>query len=285
MFPDPGMLATFEPDKRLQAITLWLAIRPARASQILQPGYVLPSPLSAAGWRDFFWIAHRHRFNPAHGMSGVPPNEQGLLAKAMRSATIMFGEADAARMDVNVPEVEFFGTTFAVRNGRAVAVDNRIIKRVLWELAELNWRYEVLALDRIAASAKWAEDDADIIRKGRILPVFKPSGSFTPASSLFPSENLFICQEDVVRQSDALEHLRRLMVDWRDCPVALTTPLPPVQWIPDAGMKAYAYSNQPEEFMAPVVAGQRHTIKAFYCSSFFRFFGRPPVLPHLLRVE
>lgn len=285
MFPDPGMLASFEPDKCLKAVTLWLAIRRARASQLLQPGYALPSPLSAAGWRDFFWIAHRHRYNPAHGTSSLPPNEEGLLAKAMRSASIMFGHVDAAQMDVNVREVEFFGETFAVRNGRAVGVNERIIRRVLWELAELNWRYEVLALDRVAATAKWAEDDADIDRKGLILPVFQPSGSFTPASSAFPRENVFICHENIVWQTDAIEQLRKLMVDWRDCPAGLSTPLPPVHWIHDTGTKPHAYSNNAAEFTTLAATRQRHAIKAFYCLSFFRFFGRPPILPHLLHVE
>lgn len=282
MFPDPGMLAAFERDKRARAVTLWLAIRCARASQLLKPGYKLPSPLSASGWRDFFWIAHRHKFNPAQGTSGLPSNEQGLLAKAMRSAIIMFGESDAAQMDVNVSEIQLFGATYPVRDGLAVGVDEYVTARILWELAELNWRSELLALDRVAAPAKWAEPDADILRKALIVPVFGPSGSFTPASSSFPAENLFICHSDVVLHTHALENLRRLMVDWRACPPALTTPLPSVRWSQDAGAGPHAYLNDLEEFAIPALERQRCAIKVFYCSSFYQFFGRPPVLPHLL---
>lgn len=282
MFPDPGMLAVFERDKRLQAVTLWLAIRRARSSQLLKPGYKLPSPLSASGWRDFFWIANRHKFNPAQGVSGFPPNDQGLLAKAMRSASIMFGESDAAQMDVNVAQVELFGAAYTVRDGRAVGVDERVIPRVLWELAELNWRYELLALDHVAAAEKWTEPDANILRKALIVPVFAPSGSFTPASSSFPTDNLFICHSNLVWHTHALEHLRKLMTDWRGCPHALSTPLPPVRWNREAGAPAHAYLNDMKEFMDPAIEGQRRAIKEFYCSSFYRFFGRPPVLPHLL---
>ncbi|KAF7967753.1 hypothetical protein HWV62_33229 [Athelia sp. TMB] len=260
MYPDPGLIASFEADKRLQAISLWLAIRTARASQLHKPGSALPRPLSASGWRNFFWITLRHNFNPAQGTVGLPIKEKGLVANAIASASIMFGEADAAAMDVNVAEVCYAGATYPVQQGRAIGITDEIIRVILWELAELNFRYELLVLDHVAAAHKWTEVDADINRKPLISGVFSLDNCFT-VEQPFAEENRHIVEEvDLVSHTMALENLRKLMADWRNFPAGLQQPLS-------------------QEVQEPEAKRQRQLVKDFYCSSFYRFFGRPPILP------
>ncbi|KAF7965185.1 hypothetical protein HWV62_45244 [Athelia sp. TMB] len=170
MFPDPGLIASFEPDKQMQAITIWLAIRTARASQLHKPGYALPRPLSASGWRDFF-------------------------------------------------------------------------------------------CDHVTAPHKWTEVDADINRKPLVSTVFIPSNCFT-VEDPFQSHDMYIVEEhDLHAHHQALQNLRNLMVDWRNCPSALQQPFPDD-----------AYGGQAQRI--------RTMVQKFYCSSFYSFFGRPPILPH-----
>lgn len=173
----------------------------------------------------------------------------------------MFGDVDAAAMDVNVQEVSYGGKHYPVRNGRAVGLSAWTIKVILWELAELNFRYELLALDHVAAAHEWKEVDADINRKPLVSAVFLPGKCFT-VEDPFQSENMYIVEDDDLHANhQAMENLRKLMVDWRFCPSALKHPLP-----------ADPYGLSAQQL--------RHQLRVFYCVSFYQFFGRPPILPH-----
>lgn len=275
MYPDPGMLTAFGEAKCLQAITVWLAIRAVRRSQVLAPLNHLPPPLSAGRWREFFWLANRHDFNPAQALPG---DANDKVTKAMDSAVLMFGRDDAARMHLDVPEVQFHGSTFPVTHGAAVGITQRDIRRILWELAEMNWRYEVFALDRVAAAAEWAKDDADIDRMRLVERVFGPQSSI--AVSSWPSSESLVLHSNNLYRVGTLSHLRHLMLSWRDCPKAISEQSADME-IPDRAWSSIRELNvvMCEKLCNPQVVQLENDIRAFYCQSFFQYFGRPPVLP------
>lgn len=63
----------------------------------------------------------------------------------------MFGPELVANMQLQTSEVHFHDVTLPVEQGRAQILTDSLLRRITWELAELNWQYELLALDCVAA--------------------------------------------------------------------------------------------------------------------------------------
>lgn len=275
MYPDPGMLTAFDTSKRLQAITAWLSISPVRRSQVLGPLEYLPPPLSAARWREFFWLINKHNFNPGQNVLGAADDK---VTSSMETLVLMFGREDARRMNLDVTEVHFHGTTYPVVHGAAVGLLEFDIRRVLWELSEMNWRYELLALDRVAARDEWCKTDADIDRKCLVERVFRPDRCV--AVTCWRADESFILHSNNLYRVGTMAHLRELMLSWPACPASISAGLLEVE-SPDVLPSSITELNlvMCEKLAAPRILQLERDIRAFYCQSFFQFFGRPPILP------
>lgn len=275
MFPDPGFIAFTEPDRRAAIIGIWLFIRLDRTAQMLHPTVAQLPIVTAHAWRLFFSMSVLHR-NDAFRLLSNPTgggNARADIATAgaIDAARAMFGAGVMQALQQDVRQVTWRGVPIPVVKGAASNLSDTVVREILWELAELEWRYELLALDRIAAASRWREPDADIVRTDMVTQVFAPSNSFVYAPDTFPVENPWITAATRARRLPALQALRNLVVFWPGCPPVLKTrmfvsvllPPPPTQ-------DAWDFAEL-EAIML-----------VFYCQTFFDVFGRPPVLPHRL---
>lgn len=130
-------------------------------------------------------------------------------------------------------------------------------QKVLWELSELNFRFELLALDKQASgvSGAAAEDHQDMIC--RCFP------NYSLIAEL-PNATQGLASLDWQQRLPILLRLRTLMRDWRG-----HKPTPLI--LPDLD-SLNLYTETDTLMLEDAVA-------RFYTQTFFNFFGRAAVIP------
>jgi hypothetical protein len=139
----------------------------------------------------------------------------------------------------------------------------RLMRCILWELYELSFHYELLALDRVMARALWAESLHTNCRD-LLYSVFPERSFVVRWSSPLPDDDGSMwshCIDDIFPY---VESFRELLSSWEDAPARLSAPLDVRTF--DATM--YFKVMQPA--------------CNFYVQCFFDHFGRPPVVLHHL---
>ncbi|KZP03362.1 hypothetical protein FIBSPDRAFT_969064 [Athelia psychrophila] len=245
MYPDPGYLASVTPLNRSYALPAWLSIRAHRCGQMLHPWGAAMCVLPTTVWHYFFFIYRVEPGGPGTLSTSVPSlTEQPDTAIA--AAMAMFGDQAVDTMYHMICEVFWRGQSYTV------------------ELAELNWRYELLALDKIVAPHMWGDSDAAEERIAAILLMFSPSSSFVLTHAPFPTEDASIVATTRGGRFPALAALRRLMLEWPRCPSAGEEVTYPDGYI------------DPDDIRARVLEVKT---MCFYTQTFFDYFHRAPVLP------
>ncbi|KIJ10619.1 hypothetical protein PAXINDRAFT_16389 [Paxillus involutus ATCC 200175] len=140
-----------------------------------------------------------------------------------------------------------------------------LVKQILWELYELNFRYELYALDRVMAMELWAS-------------------SFTERCallhSIFPGDSGLLMWDDSLPKQDSdvglgagswkelhpwVDKFQELLSVWCDAPSRLSSLL---------GDPVADHDNQ-------VAHLTMQSATNFYVQTFFDHFGKPPVVPHV----
>lgn len=268
MYPDPVFMASVTAPNRAFALAAWLSIRAARCGQMLYPSAPQMPVVSSSVWRQFFWVYKRRR-SPTTALPLEPsdtgnPSLDYKLDAATAAAQSMFGAEMVASMSKTSREVFWKAKAYDVVDGALVGIGPQAVKEIVWELAELNWRYELLTLDKYAAPHLWMQEDTAGHRISAILSVYSPSSSFVLTHSPFPTENISICAPTRAQQLHAFTALRRLMCEWPGCPVAIQRAVS--TYIPSS-------SDCPE---SSVVESET---MCFYCQTFYEYFHRPPTIP------
>lgn len=268
MYPDPAYLVSVAHVNRALVVAAWLSIRPACCGQMLYPTISMMPVIPAAVWRQFFWIYRRQPV--VTGVLAASTADTGdpavdcKLDAATEAAKAMFGPELVNTMNKTSREVFWRATAYDVVEGRVVNMGHKAIREIVWELAELNWRYELLTLDKFAAPHMWLDSDGAFSRVSTILLVSGHSSSFILTNALFPACNFSVSADSRAGRLKAFTALRRIMADWQGCPAAIKEAIS--DYVPSS-------SECPE---ARVVEAQT---MLFYCQSFFDYFRSPPVLP------
>lgn len=259
MFPDPAYFASVTPLNRSFALPAWLSIRATRCGQMLYPSRGEMRVLPTTVWRYFFFIYRQEPGGPGTLDTSVPSLTDDPQA-AIAAASAMFGPQAAASMNRSIREVFWRGRAYTVVDGAIQNISVEATREIIWELHELNWRYELLALDKLAAPHKWVDDDAAGERITELLLVFSPSSSFVLTHAPFPTDNSDIVAITRAARQPAMAALRRVMSAWRKFPAdAGTTPGPFVDDIHAQALEAKTMW--------------------LYCQTFYDYFHRAPILP------
>lgn len=152
-------------------------------------------------------------------------------------------------------------------DGAVVGMECQLVKEIVWELAELNWRSELLALDKWAAPHMWLEEETAGARTSAILGVFAPSASFVFTHAPFPTDNTSIAAATPGARLKGFTALRRVMSEWPGCPATIRQALS--DFVPSS-------SQCPETCVV-----EAQSMK-FYCQTFYEYFHHPPILPCML---
>ena len=267
MYPDPSYINAIQPANCAAAVAAWLSICGARCGQMAYPDLQDMPVASSTTWRHFFGIWRRKPTNvPCMEATAVSVDDWRALDAAMAAARSMFGPDMLEMMQDKFSQAFWNGRGFDIIDGAVIAMGSDIYRQIAWELMELNWRYEVMALDRILAPAKWQDQESSDSRVQQVLQVFAPSSSFTLLDEPFPTQVPFAAADTVAGRLPAMKALRQLMVSWQGCTGRIL--FTPLYEPPDAG--------SPEAALL-----EEHTMN-YYCQTFYDNFRRPPFLPACL---
>ncbi len=162
-------------------------------------------------------------------------------------------QAVSAKTTLQVPPASL-DQPFNVERGRYL----------VWELCELNFRLELLALDAYLTRSvrSSTQDDADfrLQRQNTILKLF-PEESIIP-SSVSGSSSCRLASSVWQDRCGALKFFKDVMQQW-------VVPLP---------QKAMGFLGPSEDEVSLTV---EKSLAAHYAQTFFDCFGQPPVLPRI----
>ncbi|KII83481.1 hypothetical protein PLICRDRAFT_180385 [Plicaturopsis crispa FD-325 SS-3] len=246
-YPDPGLF--IGSSKRGLYLVNWLASRSAWLYKMVNS----EDDDASAGnqlWRDFL----------GYNYSNPPDNDADTRAAARRQcAKRLFN------MDLNgtfPSQVYWHDVAVMAGQPELFDVNLQLTREIIWDSYEHSFRFELRALDRLVCPELWASNAA--AQDQLIMEVF--GGSYTMAE--FPVINEGLAAEQWVDRVPALEHLRRVVVRWKNPPMVVM---------------------EQRLHVHPAIANRGTQVEAlevelakFYCQTFFSWFNRAPVLPHRL---
>ena len=238
LFPEPGIFATANEVRRATYFATWKAIEPACIYRLYMSSSSA-TPLSNQEWRDVL----------IGDIKSTSPNAKS--AQARENARCLLGST-LEELDIEINDAPSLATKPSLSDSEA--------QKILWKLTELNFRFELLGLDKRANPSNRDEDARqDLIRE-----------CFGTTSLLVTdhwSANMGLGSGDWCKRLPFLLMLRRLMRDWDGMK---PTPL----LLPDFCSIA--------DYVEADALQLEEAVARFYTDSFFRFFGRAPVIPACL---
>jgi hypothetical protein len=235
LFPYPGIFATPNEARRAQYFSMWMSTRQACIFRVFSSSSSA-LPLSIQEWKDF--------------LIGdiVSKGSASRVNRAQEQARRLIGSA-LEETDIEINPLPF--------NSTAPPLEDSEAQKVLWEVTELNFRFELLALDKRASSSEHKDDG----RQELITNCFKER-SLLIADAEHANAGLGSC--DWKEKLSLLLRFRTLMRDWmgmKPTPLLLDD-LPSI-----------------DDYSENDVLQLEDAIARFYTQSFFRFFGRAATIP------
>jgi hypothetical protein len=240
LFPDASLFATTNESRRAKYFATWSAIRPACIFRVFS-AESLATPISNQEWRDFLFDG---LLSASHAKKLVRRREQvkALFANALEELQLSLDPP----MSDDIPHFP--------------SVPAADAQKILWELTELNFRFELLALDKRASLSRRDEDD----RQAMILKCF--NGTSLLVADPEHADAGFQSHEWRGRLPSLLA-LRALIRDWDGLK-------PTLLLLPDLASHDMYTEND--------VYQLEDSLARFYTQSFFVFFGRAATVPMCL---
>ncbi|KAI6146798.1 hypothetical protein BKA82DRAFT_3959423, partial [Pisolithus tinctorius] len=136
-------------------------------------------------------------------------------------------------------------------------IDSATKGKILWDLYEHNFRFELVALDRLLVPALWSNVESE--RLDQVRQIFPGDSELTMFAEPFPVKDQGLASLEPQTKLEYVERFRMLLASWPGFPPDLGTSLPS--------------SASP----ARVWAVEKR-LALFYVQSFFDNFGRLPIV-------
>ena len=244
--PEPGLLLhPRNPDRLHRYILNWLRLRPAWL-YLLRLRDARVSSIPTQWWRDFLY-----------GDTGrATPSTNTFNAKRMTQMREVFDLAfqDCDYAPNNTSPVPWF-------DHRLSTLDPALCPMIVWEVCELGFRHEMLALDRLLVPSRQGslrEEEREELLSG----VF-------PAKTLYsvpelPSEGIGLSADLPRRRVPYLEAFRQVMARWPRAPPSFYD-----------SHDAITINTTDD-----LILHREGELISFYVQTFFEQSGRAPIVPH-----
>ncbi|KAL0568378.1 hypothetical protein V5O48_013609 [Marasmius crinis-equi] len=258
--PDPNILVgTKNEGARIRYVTTWLKIRPVMLYRMRSPTF---EPLKTSDWRSILGMeAHSTKTDTVVGKRRS--EMQAMLRECLVTGGLQ-GTIDLDHLDT--APAKWGDASF----DPTVMPPTDIVQQVLWELFEINFRYELLALDRICYQGKRTPAERQVTILG-LLPHFH--NRLVPEDIGSALEGF--ASTDLDERRGALYRFHGVMSAWKGGEGEMPAKL-------NEGLVVTMKWNRPRVSVLEVdtyeTALVNHYIKVF--SSAFR---RAPLLPHRLQ--
>jgi hypothetical protein len=232
LFPEAGIFAAANEFRRATYFATWSAIEPACIYRLLSS---TAAPLSSQEWRDVL----------IGGIQSKSPHAKS--AQARENAALLLGSA-LQELGIQINQSPSLTTTPSLPDPDA--------QKILWKVTELNFRFELLGLDKRARPSNENEDAREDLIKECL-------GTNSLLVVDYEEANVGLRSGDWRERLPCLLGLRRLMKDWN-------------------GMKPLLLLQQDlpsTDYQEGDVLQLENGVARFYTDSFFLFFGRAAVIP------
>ena len=245
-FPEPALLVGPKDEARqLRYLTNWVRLRPVWLYLLRVPDSQ-PTRVSAQLWRDFL--------NGIHEVSSSTTRAGKRMAEIKRILGDVFNDGQF--------DLETLGPVYW-HGSRIDNVGGDLAPAILWELFELSFRYELLALDRYLRPSESRSRPEEARREDLLAKVF-PGHWLRAVNSLPSVDSPGLFAELPQRRVSALNALRDVLLRWPGCPSTITSAAP----------------LQNNDSTDTIVCMERE-LSWFYVNTFFSYSARAPLIPHL----
>lgn len=241
VFPEPATFMSIQSPERQKAFfQTWLKYRTTLIYRV-SSGSSNARPMPNTVWRTLLSFEFVLK-------DGV--RKSGTRSHKIREVVTDFLQNCLEEEGVGLADVNH--NTEITWNGKAFeALGKDEFEEILWELAELNFRFELSALDSRASTS-------NVDRPKLVSACFPrpPTGASLVVVDL-GAANRGLASPTLEERQEFLQALRKVMSSWRG-------ELPPI-----IGVKKYRWSNEELEELEKVLAIQ-------YCKTFYNYFRRAP---------
>lgn len=252
VLPHPHSFLNDNPRTAATYFYNWLSNRPSWFTR-LQKIESSPNPLTNQQWRDFLVSRPSDRVDT----KGAAGRQQVRELLGVQVSGIADGTSSP---------VEWHGHIL----DQTSPPPDHIAQQILWELFELNFRFELLALDRVASASTDDSHDASHAREQQILQCFPQREGLSA---------LLVADVTLAHRGLGAAHwqerapyvlaLRTVMRGWK------------VRTLEKPAIIDGEDMPQGLQTSAEIVA-MEDAVTRYYTQAFYNFFGRPAVVPHRL---
>ncbi|KAG6380177.1 hypothetical protein JVT61DRAFT_8266 [Boletus reticuloceps] len=250
-FPDPGMLTAVQnPDTMRRYFGNWLAIRPMWIQHVIAHPSSMP-PTSKI-WRAFL------NSSPADLTSTKATESAKERLRALDEFHAVLPASASGFTWAGDDSVAFRNEAIKL----AISISPAQARAITWELCELHFQFDVLAMDQALVPAHWRDNpDAREALWCAVFPL-KTIGN-TWDAPLPNRESGVLRAMDEEDKFVLLNGLARLLSAWPGAPSHFSSPITP-------------------SLGTAKVQGAMSEMLAFYVKIFYLHNGRPPVCPRCL---
>ncbi|KAI5984501.1 hypothetical protein EDD15DRAFT_2375145 [Pisolithus albus] len=240
-FPHPALFVRGDSsERRLRYLRNWLV---SRAGWIARLATADVSPVIPRTWRAF--------------LNTIPEQISSTFSgNELREAADLFGP-ELVKVKRETPShIQFRDVTLSLADLGKIDITTK--GKILWDLYEHNFRFELVALDRVLAPNLWSSQQPD--RLDQVRQIFPGDSELTMYDEPFPRKNEGLGSVEPQTKLEFVERLRALVASWPGFPSDLEQSL-----LPSASVtRVWAVEKK---------------VALFYVQSFFDCFGRPPIVP------
>ncbi|KAJ8093718.1 hypothetical protein PM082_009578 [Marasmius tenuissimus] len=252
-FPDPGMILFPPPEKRECLLRNWLRLRP-----ILIFRHCMPACVASGAWTSKQWrviLGTTDDYTPkegSHKMAEQRAVVQDLLGQCLK----FYSDLEYDPKDT----LHFIWQDRRLLVGRLS--DPKVIQEIIWELFELNFRFEFHALHHKMSPSE------EFVFSPDVQACFSGSeGIGNPTQVDFRRANSGVAAASIRHRGKYFHRMCLVIKHW------------------PGGAKADSFlagKEKWEDHSDVQLEKMEEWVTKFYCQAFFENFGRPPVLPHRL---
>ncbi|KAK7032104.1 hypothetical protein VNI00_013474 [Paramarasmius palmivorus] len=277
IFPDPGLFTSSTGEKLQRLVRTWLNLRLVLITRLM----MRPPCLASVAWYPKQWrilLLTDSETHPSH-QGTFMYNAKEIVNRMLGACLKDYGVN--RRTDVSVvKEFQFTwrGKTYPI----GFLNDERLLKEVIWEIYELNFRTEFEALDNILRGGPRGIEPVggpwvsmyqgttldDVARLQDVHACLPHQGNNLCSTSLWwPQSSQGVAASSAVDRAPWILCMKHVLKGWpgsRDI------------------HELHAEHKCPEQLIGPELERLEEAVARFYCQSFFNTFGRPPIIPHRL---
>jgi hypothetical protein len=239
-------------ERREAYFMTWLKYRPAFIYRVSSKDFAA-TPMPTAVWRDVLTYESSHR----------KMGEKSDQKRDTKSSQLHAHAQDFLQNCIEAEEVTLVGLEKGEPKWMGSVVEtlsDAEREEILWELSELNFRFELLALDsRATASRNGTNPD----RQALILACFPGCNSSSLLVADLGTANHGLADINSEERALYLHALKRLMMEWRG-------EVPSI-------IKAEKFKWEEKE-----IDDLESAVTKFYVKSFYNYFRRAPIVPRRL---